>query len=59
MHQSDFFSLEQAQLGDIRAMYDRAALVALPEDLRKRYVQHLASLLPAGAAVLLVTMDYP
>ena len=59
VHQSDFFSLEQAQLGDIRAVYDRAALVALPEDLRKSYVQHLASLLPAGAAVLLVTMDYP
>jgi len=59
LHQSDFFELQPEKLGKIQAVYDRAALVALPKKMRKPYVQHLSELLPAGAAVLLVTMDYP
>jgi len=59
VHQSDFFTLAPEQLGEIRAVYDRAALVALPDQMRKQYVQQLAGLLTPGATVLLVTMDYP
>ncbi len=54
----DFFELGHEALGDIAAWYDRAALVALPLDLRRRYVERMAALLPCGARGLLVTVDY-
>ncbi len=54
----DFFDLEPVQLEGVRAVYDRAALVALPADMRQRYVNHLTVLLPAEASVLLVAMEY-
>ena len=59
IRQMDFFDLQPESLGDVQAFYDRAALVALPADMRKTYVEHLAILLQAGATGLLVTMDYP
>jgi thiopurine S-methyltransferase len=54
----DFFDLAAADLAQVTAVYDRAALIALPPELRARYVRHLVSLLPAGAQILLVTVDY-
>lgn len=55
----DFFSLTAADLLECRALYDRAALIALPAPLRERYAAHLASILPSGCAGLLVVLDYP
>ena len=55
----DLFALTSADLQDCRALYDRAALIALPEEMRRRYVAHLTAILPAGCAALLVTLDYP
>lgn len=55
----DFFELTRAHLVQVRAVYDRASLVALPPEMRARYVRHLAQLLPSGTQVLLVTFDYP
>jgi thiopurine S-methyltransferase len=40
------------------ALYDRAALVALPADIRPRYIQHTKSLLKPDATQLLVTLEY-
>lgn len=37
----NIFAVSQKILGSIDAVYDRAALVALPEDLRRRYTAHL------------------
>ena len=37
----DIFTISQDLLGPVDAIYDRAALVALPEDLRRRYTAHL------------------
>lgn len=54
----DFFDLERAHMTGIAAAYDRAALVALPPELRARYAAHLADILPAGTRLLLVTFDY-
>ncbi len=56
---SDFFAVTAGDLGHFDAAYDRAALIALPPTLRKRYVAHLASLLAPGAPALIVTLDYP
>lgn len=56
----DFFALQPRQLPDgIQAVYDRAALIALPAEQRRRYVAHLADLLGGRVHMLLITVDYP
>lgn len=55
----DFFNLEQEDIPQIKAVYDRASLVALPTEMRERYARHLVSILPVGTQVLLITFDYP
>lgn len=57
IHCGDFFALKPADLLGVRAVYDRAALTALPEDLRERYVAHLAVILPADCHILLLTVE--
>lgn len=54
----DIFKLDGSDLASVHAVYDRASLVALPQDLRKSYVDHLLSYLPIGAPVLLVSFEY-
>lgn len=55
----DIFDLADADLAGIDAAYDRAALIALPPELRRRYADALYGRLPAGSQVLLVTLEYP
>jgi len=55
----DFFTTTPALVGDVDGIYDRAALIALPGELRARYVQHLRAIAPAATRMLLVTVDYP
>lgn len=55
----DFFELTREHLAQVRAVFDRASLVALPPEMRARYARHLAETLPSGTQVLLVTFDYP
>ena len=40
------------------ALYDRAALIALPPLMRAQYAEHLSRLLPSGCQGLLITLDY-
>ena len=54
----DAFDLTATDLGAARAVYDRAALVALPPAMRRRYADLLRLRLPATASMLLVTFDY-
>lgn len=54
----DFFHLSQQQCEGVSVVYDRAALVALPPEMRKQYVQHLAEIVPQGSQFLVVTMEY-
>jgi thiopurine S-methyltransferase len=53
----DIFELSAALLGPIDAIYDRAALVALPEAMRLRYAEHLRKITDT-APQLLVTYEY-
>jgi thiopurine S-methyltransferase len=55
----DFFRLTPQQLAHVGAVYDRAALVALPAEMRADYARHLLAILPAGTPMLIVTFDYP
>jgi thiopurine S-methyltransferase len=54
----DWFATTPELIGPIDALYDRAALIALPADLRPRYVAHLRTLLPAAAPGLVITLEY-
>ena len=53
----DLFRLSRDQLGQVDAVYDRAALIALPPDMRRRYAAHMTSL-TKGAPQLLITLEY-
>lgn len=55
----DIFDLTQDELGSIAAIYDRAALIALPPDMRPKYMNHLRSLCAPGVRALLITLGYP
>lgn len=55
----DFFEVDSTQVAGVGAVYDRAALIALPVDMRARYVAHLVRLLPPDTPILLVTLEYP
>ncbi len=57
IYAGDVFELSQEMLGAVDAIYDRAALVALPEDMRTRYAAHLPELTKT-APQLLITFDY-
>jgi thiopurine S-methyltransferase len=54
----DFFHLADLDLSDVGACYDRAALIALPPELRRRYAGLLCGSLPGDACGLLVTLAY-
>lgn len=55
----NFLDLGKKDLASISAVYDRASLVALPPEMRERYVSHLVNILPPGTQILLITFDYP
>ncbi|QXI04602.1 thiopurine S-methyltransferase [Pseudomonas tensinigenes] len=54
----DFFALTASDVADCTALYDRAALIALPAPMRERYAAHLQQILPQGVQGLLITLDY-
>lgn len=53
----DIFDLTPSALGPADAVYDRAALVALPEAVRPRYAAHVQTL-TAQAPQLLICYEY-
>ena len=54
----DFFNVGPEHVSGCKAVYDRACMVALPEELRAKYVSHLRRLLPKGSTVFLVCLQY-
>ena len=55
----DAFGLDADLLRDCTAVFDRAALIALPPELRTLYASELYARLPTGCRGLLVTLEYP
>lgn len=53
----DIFRLTAEALGAVDAVYDRAALVALPEAMRRDYARHLIAT-TAAARQLLIAFEY-
>lgn len=57
MFVGDIFDLSAQTLAPVDAIYDRAALVALPEDMRLRYGAHVAAI-SGQAPQLLICFEY-
>ena len=55
----DFFTLKTSHLVNIKAVYDRAALIALDDELRQKYVNHLNDIISQDVRILLLTLNYP
>jgi len=59
IHCADFFACTTEVLGStFDAFYDRAAIVALPEEMRARYARHLRTLVTPKARALVITFEY-
>ncbi|MDF3929686.1 thiopurine S-methyltransferase [Pseudomonas putida] len=54
----DFFALRAEEVADCVGLYDRAAVIALPVQMRARYMQLLSGLLPTSCRGLVVTLEY-
>lgn len=55
----DAFALDDSLLSSCRAVYDRAALIALPANLRRKYVHRVYARMAPGTRALVVDLEYP
>lgn len=55
----DIFGVDRTTLASCRAIYDRAALIALPTPVRRNYARDIYGGLPNDCRGLLITLDYP
>ena len=58
IYRGDYFELTPALLGDVEAVYDRAALISWMPELRDAYVEHMRALARRGVQMLLITLEY-
>ncbi len=54
----DYFSLTPDHLHHCKALYDRASLIAMNQDMRSSYAAHLGRLLAPGTRGLLLAISY-
>jgi thiopurine S-methyltransferase len=56
--QGDVFALDADAVASCIAVLDRAAIIALPREMRARYVREVYGKLPSGCRGLLITLEY-
>lgn len=54
----DVFHLTRADTARVAGVYDRAAIIAFPDELRRPYARHLSALLAPHTPALMVTLEY-
>lgn len=54
----DLFAISAADVATCQGLYDRAAIIALPPEMRANYVTYLTKVLPRDCQGLLITLDY-
>lgn len=59
LYQGDFFKLSPELIGSVDWIYDRAALIALPEIMQQQYVDHLVHFFSSDTRLFLVTLEFP
>lgn len=57
--QGDFMKMQNSYIREPDLVYDKAALVALPEDKRRLYVQTIRQLVGPGSQMLISSFNYP
>jgi len=55
----NYFDLTKDVMANVKAVFDRASLIAMPPAMRKLYKLKINEILPDSAKILLVTMEYP
>ena len=55
--QGDVFALDGGGIASCAAVFDRAAIIALPPEMRARYVREVYGKLPSGCRGLLITLE--
>ena len=55
---ADLFRLTPEELGPLDVVYDRASLIAFPDDMRDRYVAKMTELTRPGARYWINTLEY-
>lgn len=58
LYAGDFFSSTPDMFSGISRVYDRASIVAMPPNMRERYVSHLRSVVPSQAEMFTIAMAY-
>lgn len=59
LYQGDIFDLEKETIGDFQWIYDRAALIALPQALQAKYVSYIRGLIKDGVKLALISLEFP
>ena len=54
----DFFAVTSDSLGKVSAVFDRAALIALPAEMRRRYVAQIQQLALPCTQIMLIALEY-
>ncbi len=57
IYQGDFFDLTPSHLQEVKAVYDRAALIALPDGLVEKYTDTMLDIIPDNSKYLLITLE--
>ncbi|MDO6427849.1 hypothetical protein Q4489_12545 [Thalassotalea sp. 1_MG-2023] len=57
--QGDFFSLTTELVGEFDWIYDRAALIALPESMQQAYIHQLQRFIKPQTKLFLLTLEFP
>ena len=56
--QGDFFSLSSSHLRQCDLIYDRASMIAFPQQKRTQYINHLSTWFNDDTQMLLITLSY-
>ena len=54
---ADIFALTTKDIGSVKAVYDKAALIALPENMRTKYSEHIRKI-SGHAPQFIITLTY-
>lgn len=58
IRRQDVFRLGPAEIGPVDLVYDRASLIAFPEDMRQRYADTITRLVRPGTRYFINTLEY-